>query len=250
MNYIYLYICRYSTKPTEKYIIFSLATLTYFENNLCQQIEAFLEDIVCKWKFHNNTYMSPKTLNWTVAPPGRFAKKLFGDFQHQLKDLGLFGSHITILSIIIDFELKKHESDSNDIWNFYRTCITFAEQIRQKIVCKMQTSTTDYTNSTDKVKKCLDYIQKFLNNAQDKNCMKCLVFVERRYTAKVLYHILKTFDEKIKVDFIVGSSNKIPESYECVMEERKNRNVSNGSLNFKFCIFSKTIFFIADLGEI
>lgn len=105
--------------------------------------------------------------------------------------------------------------------------ILVAEQISQKLDMMMQGSQNyiiDY--STEKIKRFLQYVKQFFNSNQDKNDMKCIVFVQRRYTAKLLYHILKRYDSNLKSDFIVGVNNEITESVDFILSNKSKRCVS------------------------
>lgn len=198
---------------------------TLFIKEIIRLTNNFIDKVIGQWKFSYNNSISPKTLKWRPIKPARFVKRLFHDFLYQLDDTGIHGASISILSILIEFELKKQACDSEDIRVFYRASIAFAEFIRQKLVLKIldNPNATDY--STDKVHEFLGYIKNFTASAAKNNNMKCLVFVQRRYTAKTLYHIMKEHDPEMKVDFLVGNHNEIPESYECIFQQKKNRNV-------------------------
>lgn len=80
--------------------------------------------------------------------------------------------------------------------------------------------------STEKVKRFLQYVKQFFNSNRDRNEMKCIVFVQRRYTAKLLYHILKRYDSNLKSDFIVGVNNEITESVDFILSNKSKRCVS------------------------
>jgi endoribonuclease Dicer len=82
-------------------------------------------------------------------------------------------------------------------------------------------------NSSHKVQRLFTLLkQKF--NAEDRAAdLQCLVFVERRSTAKALYHALKAYAADnpyfpIIPDFMVGVNNEMPESIEAILDHNYN----------------------------
>lgn len=220
-----MYPFRYATNPEEKNIFYCPSKTTLFIKEIIRLTNNFIDKVIGQWKFSSNNSISPRTLKWRPIKPARSVKRLFQDFLYQLDDTGIHGASISILAILIEFELKKQACDSEDIRVFYRASISFAEFIRQKLVLKILDNPSAKDYSTDKVNKFLSYVQNFMESAAENNNMKCLVFVQRRYTAKTLYHIMKELDPNMQVDFLVGNHNEMPESYECILQQKKNRNV-------------------------
>lgn len=113
------------------------------------------------------------------------------------------------------------------------------EQIRHLIVQEMEEEDDDNeaiitSNSSPKMVNLIYYLKKFFNKSGNENA-RALVFVQRRYTAKCIYHILKNVGQKsvnfpIRPDFMVGNNNTIPESIENILENQWNRRVLE---NFK-----------------
>lgn len=68
-------------------------------------------------------------------------------------------------------------------------------------------------------------------NQIDASTMKAIVFVQRRYTAKMIYHILTRYAKSnpakfnIVPDFMVGANNQIPDSVDTILETKHNRSV-------------------------
>lgn len=81
------------------------------------------------------------------------------------------------------------------------------------------------TNSSPKVQRLLIYLQQHAQNFEDE--IKALIFVKRRYTAKCIYHVIQRFAKalptlNIRPDFMVGSSNAMPESIEAILNTKCN----------------------------
>lgn len=91
-------------------------------------------------------------------------------------------------------------------------------------------ATTILLNSSPKIVHLFLYLRKYLKE-HDPAELKALIFVQRRHSAKNLYHIIKRFAESegvrfpIVADFMVGNNSSIPESVEAVLENKWNREV-------------------------
>lgn len=85
------------------------------------------------------------------------------------------------------------------------------------------------SNSSPKMVNLIYFLKKFFNDPANKTA-RALVFVQRRYSAKCVYHILKSVGQKstnfpVRPDFMVGNNNTIPESIENILENKWNRRV-------------------------
>lgn len=89
---------------------------------------------------------------------------------------------------------------------------------------------TILTNSSPKIMHLLLYLEKYLKEHNPAD-LKALIFVQRRHSAKNLYHIIKRYADTesdrfpIVADFMVGNNSSIPESVEAVLENKWNREV-------------------------
>lgn len=67
---------------------------------------------------------------------------------------------------------------------------------------------------------------------------KTLIFVQRRFSAKVVYHLLKIYfsetenAETILPDFMVGCNGTMPESIEQILSAKKDRRVGKRLFSF------------------
>lgn len=112
-----------------------------------------------------------------------------------------------------------------------------AERIRHILVNEIydgeeddHDSATILTNSSPKIIHLFMYLRKYLQENDPKE-LKALVFVQRRHSAKNLYHVMKRFAESegarfpVHADFMVGNNSTMPESVEAVLENKRNREV-------------------------
>lgn len=86
--------------------------------------------------------------------------------------------------------------------------------------------------SSLKIRQLINELEKMYERNRDKKA-KTLVFVQRRFSAKVLYHVLKIYFSQtedadlILPDFMVGSNGSMPESIEQILSAKKDRRVSS-----------------------
>lgn len=82
-------------------------------------------------------------------------------------------------------------------------------------------------NSSHKVQRLFTLLQKKFTDPNRVEQLQCLVFVNRRSTAKALYHALKAYAAEnpnfpIVPDFMVGINNEMPESIEAIVNHNYN----------------------------
>lgn len=84
--------------------------------------------------------------------------------------------------------------------------------------------------SSTKIRQLINQLEIMYEEKHDKT-VKTLIFVERRYSAKVLYHLLKIYFSQGKdanliiPDFMVGNNGSMPESIEQILSAKKDRRV-------------------------
>jgi len=135
-------------------------------------------------------------------------KQLFNDFLFQLDQYGIYAASIAIVSLIVEFEVKKRQAETLSLKLMHRTAISLCESIRHTLVHKLRdlvdddedlddktnTEETIMNFSTPKVQRFLQYLKITFANKDPKDIC-CLVFVERRYTCKCIYGLLLNFIE-------------------------------------------------------
>lgn len=101
------------------------------------------------------------------------------------------------------------------------------------------TTSTILLHSSPKVQALLKFIRK--TSAQKKD-MKGLIFVQRRFTARILCHVIRRYFDKpenahlnVHVDFMTGGNSNAPESIETIISARNNNLVldkfKSGTIN-------------------
>lgn len=222
----------FSTKPKE-----SLLTFNNIPSPLLKVFITYVDEVQEILKDYDlvQPESSQNLIRSQLKPPQKKIKKAFSEFLYQLEDMGIYGGSIAILSVIVELELAKRGAESLSLKKLYRLCITKAEHIRKLLILQMGEE-EDMTEgdliikySSNKVKSLINYVQNYLKNTNP-NDMKCLIFVQRRYSAKVLYHVIKRYANSkfenfpVRPDFIVGQVG-MPESIESILESKWQRNV-------------------------
>ncbi|XP_015599757.1 endoribonuclease Dicer isoform X2 [Cephus cinctus] len=205
----------YSTNPIEKIVKFdfpiSLPIVEVLEKLLIS-IECIL-NLVSLPNFHDNNLSSevfkPKSKNSKLI-------SIIQDIRSHVTQLGLFGGDKAILLHMIQLEyLKKYNDDQQTVY-VLEYCITQLMKIRKLIANEMKNLSECeqiLTYSSDQVLKLFLILQNFNTNKTSEQKFCCIIFVKRRFTAKVLYHILKDLHrldkqyEFLLPEFIVGFSN-------------------------------------------
>lgn len=230
----------FSTDPVESIIQFDTLVAT---DRMC-----FIETIVNQMIEMSKTIQTVKymvqrsrTLRQDLPTTAKAIKTLLEDFKYQMRDLGIYGASIGILAVIVEFELAKRQCETLSERNMLDAMITKADLIRHILTRLMDCEASEYNKlmlfGSRKLKCLVNYLQVHIANHSHQE-FKCLVFVQRRHSAKVLYHILKrVFQElhdcepnesgepDIRPDFMVGRGGELPESIEAILCEKNNRRV-------------------------
>lgn len=244
----------YSTKPTEELVTYSSFGHVF---RVQDQIKCLIEEcknIIDNYDIGKLPQKMTKNLGGEREPNKKNSiKNLLNDFEYQLKEFGLYAGSIAIMSPIIEYEIKKRQSETIALRNLYRLVIQFCERIRHIIVNELkklldednddEVLVSEHNNqdnkwhtlevienySTPKLLALFDHMKrKFSGKRADE--IACLVFVERRYTAKCLYYVLKNYMTHvpelrniIRPQFMVGRQN-ILYSIESILDAKWNKS--------------------------
>lgn len=178
-------------------------------------------------------------------------KNLLNDFVFQITEFGVYAGAIAIMSPIVDFEIKKRQAETVALRNLYRVVIQHCERIRHELVKELKSfidadedeegnevgkiKDKDVHNmhvilnyATPKLRSLLHHMERKFKD-KSKEDIACLVFVQRRYTAKCLYHVLLHYislsphlKDIIRPQFMVGRQSIIC-SVESVLDSKWNK---------------------------
>ncbi|XP_070496244.1 endoribonuclease Dcr-2 isoform X2 [Chironomus tepperi] len=220
----------YSTKAKEIYVTYEFTPihqcLTIIRLKL-SNLQEYLKPI----KLNNYVTISPKTLLETVPSKIKELISLFKDFEYQTEALGCYGSYLALMSIMIQLELTKRFTDTEKFRKIVGVCITEVEfcinYLKREMGFDKKDAATVMKNSSIKVQTLLLLLKKFFEDPNREKDMQCLIFTERRSSAKILYHLIKCYGHdnpnfNMKPDFVVGRNNAMPESIETILSTSNN----------------------------
>ncbi|KAL5274230.1 Dcr-2 family protein [Megaselia abdita] len=178
-----------------------------------------------------------KNLGSTRAPsPIKNIQNILEDFLYHLKELGAYSGTISLLFVLTELEYKKKSGETDIYRKMVRKTITICEYLRSLLMASVFDDDESRTeqdlreaiinNSTSKLSTFLNYLR---NEFKDKNYkdVKCLIFVQRRYTAKILNFVIKDYIGNnlnfipLKTEFMVGKNKVMPESIDDLVDNDK-----------------------------
>ncbi|XP_050325821.1 endoribonuclease dcr-1 isoform X1 [Bactrocera neohumeralis] len=252
----YQNVMAYSTKPTEKLVAYTRQTHIF---RLVQTIKDIINEcaeMVNKWDLGAIKVKQSKNLGSLRQPNKKsFITNLLNDFVYQMEEFGLYAAAIAIMSPIIEFELKKRAAETMVLRNLYRYVISTCEKIRHIIIDELKEEITDpddayntldiiFNYSTPKMRSLLLLTKELFSN-KDPAEIHCLIFVERRYTAKCVYYVLQHYinlepilAKSLRPQFMVGR-NSVVASIESLLYQKWNNTAiesfRNGDCNLLVC---------------
>lgn len=219
-----------STNANEGFLRFSREALHPCIAGIARMLENF-EQKLQGVTFENYITIHPKNLRPTTPRKIKDLILMFKDFHYQAIEMGPYGGYLSLLSTLIQLELIKRWSDTQKYRQVVQSCITIVEQcinrMERELGLRRDDPTTILKNSSHKVRQTVSLLKQKFNDPNREKNLQCLVFVERRSTAKALYHLLKALniyqaDFPIKPDFMVGINNEMPESIEAILSTNYN----------------------------
>ncbi|XP_011494459.1 PREDICTED: endoribonuclease Dicer [Ceratosolen solmsi marchali] len=137
---------------------------------------------------------------------------VLNDINIHFAEMGLFGGYKCVLLRLVQLEYIKKFTCNKDFNGVLDFIITQFMKIQKCLNDKIEHLKIENIEelSSPKIIKLLDIIKTYYNKLSDK--FSCIIFVQRRFTAKVLYHLLKELHvsvpkyEFIKADFVIGNN--------------------------------------------
>ncbi|CRK99124.1 CLUMA_CG012128, isoform A [Clunio marinus] len=219
-----------STKAKEGYVLFNNQDVCPLVSKIMSMIEEkikYLKNV----KFENTISIDPKTLNPSIPKKVKSLIAFFNDFEYQSNVLGVYGGYLSLLSTLIQLELIKRNCNTQKKRQVVKACITITEMLINKMKLDLKLDEKDgnkiFEHSSIKFKQLLKLLKSHFNDENRSDDLQCIVFVERRSTAKIIYHMLKAYaledpDFPIIPDFMVGINAGLPESIENILNNNYN----------------------------
>ncbi|XP_076751647.1 endoribonuclease Dcr-2 [Xylocopa sonorina] len=204
----------YHSTPKEEIIEFNdyiIPNVGNDINNIINEVQTILNSIILNESvkyIESSREFRPDSINKKLA-------SILCDVQDQLLQSGIYAANKSVLLHLIQLECIRKYAINTDSAYILENVITELSKCRRLLEDEMKDNTEMekiYKYSSDQVKKLFIVLKDFYNNSTDEKFC-CIIFVQRRFTAKVLYQILKELsihDEVYKFlqpDFLTGYSN-------------------------------------------
>lgn len=234
----------YSTKPKEMTVKWkdTQSNASPLHEKIRTVVQGMIESLDNFPVDASHCKMSKNMGAFRAPAPIKKIQNLLSDFLHHLKELGSYAGSISILFVLTELEYKKRSGETEIFRKMVRKTITVCEWIRSLLISSIYDNDSNEertvedereaikSNSTSKLWLLLSYL---LTEFRQKiyNDIKCLIFVERRYTAKILHYVIKSFIGNdldyipLKTQFMVGKNKVMPESIDDVSDEKFDRDV-------------------------
>ncbi|XP_018331371.1 endoribonuclease Dicer [Agrilus planipennis] len=209
------FVIGYSTNPEEKIMSFRKNPRTCLEDQIFKILETCIKIVQKIPKIQNcQSELANKHIPLGVEKTYKDYVNMLKDIQMHVDMLGPYGGLIAALSYMIYLEkIKRHCEDSIEI-DVINGSITYLHIIRNVIKRQLKPLNDEEIISHYSSSKLL-MLFKILRNYQaiSKVPLSALIFTERKFTAKILYHIFKKAREvypefkNYDADFAVGFSN-------------------------------------------
>ncbi|XP_058129328.1 endoribonuclease Dcr-2 [Anopheles coustani] len=232
----YEHVRSFSTDPNEVVSFYPLPTMLSVGRFCGELVINYLKDLEGV-HLPNYKTISLTTLRRGYAKPVKEVQKALKAFLTQLTELGVFPASLAILGVIVQLELSKRSSECDKARLLMRDAIRFCETIRQVLVSAMEGYSVQQQAlqfSSNRVRQLILFLEAEYKQTDDQQ-KQSLVFVEQRFTAKVLYHVIKVYftgmmkDQSlnpiITPEFIVGRNAAMEESIEEIITQKMDRKV-------------------------
>jgi ERCC4-related helicase len=227
-------VLRYATNPRENFVRYTASNEADIVIEVKQAIEQLTKSYLNNISLDMQKTVNPRSLRETKPKKISDLLKMFNDAAFQGTELGSYGYYLALLSVQIQLELTKKSADSVKFQSVLKICITIVDSAIKRLNETLKFDHDDpsdiFKNLSVKTQKLLHTLGLFFTRPNREKDLQCLIFVERRLTAKVLYHIIKAYaknNEKFPIipDFMVGQNCELPESIEALLSDSFNKQV-------------------------
>ncbi|KAG5868387.1 hypothetical protein JTB14_013589 [Gonioctena quinquepunctata] len=226
----------YSTNPSENFKFYDNHILEPHEHIAINFLEKTM-DILKQFKPDSTAktqHLNLKGLRPLSASNGhKKVCNLLGELIMQVESMGSYGGLKATISQLIQVErMKKHcqEISLLRILNYVQTSLSFVKELLSNAMADLEEDQQIFGFSSNKILKLLSIFEEYKEKSEENLC--CIVFTQKRFTAKVIFHILKSLTmchtsySHIKPDFLVGySNNPQNETRENLYCAKKNKQV-------------------------
>ncbi|KAF2900394.1 hypothetical protein ILUMI_05788 [Ignelater luminosus] len=239
----------YSTNPKENTRIFHTHIPLHIDSKI---VEYFNNLMVILDKFHLNTApVSPPKSSLKPLEPEKGLQDLVNLIQDTVTHINLFGAfggRLAVIAHMIQLErIKKHCQDAKltYILEGVMTAFMYAKKLLSDEMKPFRESEQIRRFSSQQIHVLLEILKEYKNDSNDSLCG--IIFVKRRFTAKVLYNVLlrlKAVDseyEFLSPNFIVGyHTNPFSDTREGLYNVKMNKKVLNEFRNHEINLLVAT----------
>lgn len=247
----YKNVLLHSTNPKEGCLRYNTTLPCELQKNLIEKVHK-IRWTLGMMKTDSILRIDPQSLRQTKPKKLKELSLLFEDFSYELQEMGIYGGYLSLQAIRIQFELiKKQPSLQRRILEAVNFCLEnvkiLLDMIKDEVDFKKITTEKIIFNSSLKVRTLIGIMKQKFTATEREQDMQCLVFVQRRFTAKCLYHLFKRFSElepnlPIIADFVVGVNSELPESIDVVMNLSMNKfAIEKFRMKETNCIFTSSV---------
>ncbi|XP_046434103.1 endoribonuclease Dicer isoform X3 [Neodiprion fabricii] len=242
----------YATNPIESIVRFSPPLrLTVLESTMARLIQAREILKVVEIKIDHEMINKSDNVFKPKSKSNKF-QNVLSDLEEHVKLMGIYGGSKAALLHTIQLEYIKKSINNQETVFVIDYLITVLTSIRKIVEDEMEGYEPNeqiMKFSSDQVLKLFKVFLDFNREKLDSQRFCCLVFVQRRFTAKVLYHVLRNLhntNENYKfllAEFMVGfSANPYDSARESLCQRKWNKEVlhklKNGQAN---CIIATDV---------
>lgn len=224
--------CRYSTNPKEDFIIYDKYQPTHVEQ-IAVSLIGRLKLVVSAFREEAPTYTLTHLTPLNESVGLKDLVNLLDDFLLHLESTGMYGAVKACISYMIQIEYLKKSCDNLNMLSLLTSVMTNLSFIKEMLTNQLKIY--DEINqinklSSNKILELINIFRQFPINCNEELC--AIIFTQRRFTAKILYHILDSLRKcnpefaHIKPDYIVGyNNNPFNSTRENLFISKKNKQV-------------------------
>ncbi|CAH1110958.1 unnamed protein product [Psylliodes chrysocephalus] len=160
-------------------------------------------------------------------------RNLIDDLIYHIETMGSYGGYRACLAHVIQIErIKKHCEDFNlfVLFTCVQTTFTYVSKKLQEEINRFDKKEAFFKTSSDQVVQLLRIIKNYKHENGEDLC--CLIFTQRRFTAKVIYHLINDISRShseykhIKAEFMVGNnSNPYKDTREALYIHKQSKKI-------------------------
>ncbi|KAG7196546.1 hypothetical protein KM043_018566 [Ampulex compressa] len=224
----------YCTNPKESVVLYEPYESQRIQTLIQQKLDDINQVLACVF-LQNKLLLNDSSTVFQARSKNSKLISIMLDVQDQLQQTGIYGCSKAVLLHLIQLERLKKNSDDMKAVHVLEYLITEMVTLRKILDNEMKDVSEIeriHRYSSDQVCKLLGILKDFHKNKLPQQKLCCIVFVEKRFTAKVLYHVLKNLCECDKEydflmpDFVVGfSNNPYKNSVEALCITKWNKEV-------------------------